>query len=356
MRAGGRFLKDALLGAICAAVLPLAVVAVGWTQALARRRVYRRWHAEANSGVAFAVFARSDAETVDAADPPRWVAAAPPRSSGASWVGALWRNLREGAGAVANAFVLTLPAGTLWLFGWHAGWNHSFHKSYELASVGPLAAALGVMLFVVAMLYLPVAQVHQAVARDARAFYQFGVLRRVIAANAAGCAGLAARYALVSLPVVALKTAPMFFDRFDAYPSWTDAQLVAQLESFMFWSGALLFGGYVWLRLRAATVYAEGLRRAVARGTLAPERLSPRLRSLLARFGLPAPVPPARGVAAAMGGGLRAGWQFTATAVAALLWLAFVAQLFVSEFLNYHGPSGWLHQPLIQLPWFSYLP
>jgi hypothetical protein len=45
-----------------------------------------------------------------------------------------------------------------------------------------------------------------------------------------------------------------------------------------------------------------------------------------------------------------------AVALAALLWLAFVAQIFVSEFLHYHPFVGWLNQPLVLLPWFHYVP
>jgi hypothetical protein len=41
---------------------------------------------------------------------------------------------------------------------------------------------------------------------------------------------------------------------------------------------------------------------------------------------------------------------------AAALWFAFVAQIFVSEFFNYHPVVGWLNQPLVHLPWFRYIP
>ena len=43
-------------------------------------------------------------------------------------------------------------------------------------------------------------------------------------------------------------------------------------------------------------------------------------------------------------------------AALALVWFAFVAQIFVSEFLNYHPGVGWLNQPTAQAPWFHYIP
>ena len=40
----------------------------------------------------------------------------------------------------------------------------------------------------------------------------------------------------------------------------------------------------------------------------------------------------------------------------ALIWFTFVAQIFISTFLKYDQAVAWLNQPLIQLPWFRYIP
>ncbi len=45
-----------------------------------------------------------------------------------------------------------------------------------------------------------------------------------------------------------------------------------------------------------------------------------------------------------------------ATVLLALVWFAFVAQIYASEFMNYHPGIGFLNQPLVQLPWFRYIP
>jgi len=42
-------------------------------------------------------------------------------------------------------------------------------------------------------------------------------------------------------------------------------------------------------------------------------------------------------------------------AVTMVVWFSVFGQVYVSEFLNYHGAGGWLNQPLIQLPWFRYV-
>jgi succinate dehydrogenase hydrophobic anchor subunit len=53
--------------------------------------------------------------------------------------------------------------------------------------------------------------------------------------------------------------------------------------------------------------------------------------------------------------GTRVGRAVSGIALA-FIWFGFVAQIYISEFLNYHGALGWLNQPLVQLPWFHYLP
>jgi hypothetical protein len=52
------------------------------------------------------------------------------------------------------------------------------------------------------------------------------------------------------------------------------------------------------------------------------------------------------------------GWALRTAGIAAtaFVWFTFVAQIFISEFLNYHPGIGWLNQPLVQLPWFHYVP
>lgn len=40
-----------------------------------------------------------------------------------------------------------------------------------------------------------------------------------------------------------------------------------------------------------------------------------------------------------------------------LVWFGFVSQIYVSEFfMKSAAGRGWLNQPLVQLPWFNYIP
>src|SRR6185295_4526346 len=54
--------------------------------------------------------------------------------------------------------------------------------------------------------------------------------------------------------------------------------------------------------------------------------------------------------------GTRAG-RITFGIATSLVWFTFVSQIFIAQFFNYHtGPTLWLNNPLVQLPWLLHLP
>ena len=114
----------------------------------------------------------------------------------------------------------------------------------------------------------------------------------------------------------------------------------------------------MWVRLAAARIYAGALVDALRAGDVEPARLGQAERSALSRLDLLGAEPAAERhpIVRAVRGTTRLAWRTAAVAAAALVWFSFVAQIFVSEFLNYHPGVGWLNQPLVQLPWFHYVP
>ena len=49
-------------------------------------------------------------------------------------------------------------------------------------------------------------------------------------------------------------------------------------------------------------------------------------------------------------------WRTAVLAGAVFVWFTFVAQIYVREFIAYHPLQGFMNQPLVQLPWFRYVP
>ncbi len=350
----------ALVGALLCQGLPSSVLVVGWTQRLMQRETLRSWHGQRRDAGPpdFETFAAADEATAGAACPPAWVLGPAPRARLRDRVRGLWDNARLGIAATCNVWALTLPGCVLWLFSWYDGWSNSFNKGYEQAEVGPLVSLLGTALFIGAMLYVPMAQARQAATGSFRAFWDVRLVWDLARRRWWPYVRLAALYALLFVPVMILKTAPIAFDRLPGYASRDDARVLELLATYFFWSGLLVFGAYVLVRRAAARIYACAVLDALRAGALLQEQLAPLERSALDRLGLlhPEPAPERHVVVRALrGAGLWAA-RSAAVAAAAAIWLGFVAQIYVSEFLNYHAALGWLNQPLVQLPFFRYIP
>jgi hypothetical protein len=271
----------------------------------------------------------------------------------------LWANLRIGVQAVFNTWVLTAPGVALWAFSWYAGWMNSFNKGYEQAWVGPTTGVAGIALFIAAMLYVPMAQARQAATGRWRAFYQFRLVWRLIRRRWLMMAVLAGCYSLASIVVAGYKTAPYFFPQAGMdVAGMTPQEQLAVLNSHFFYAAIIGFLLFVALRLAAARVYAGAMLEAVREGDVASDRLYAGERRVLAALGLADMRPRDAGhpVFRVVKKTTRPPVRVALGALAAALWFTFVAQIYVSEFLNYHGVRGWVNQPLVHAPWFRYVP
>ncbi len=346
MRRVGRFVMfvwRVLAGALFCSTVVLSIAAAGWMYRAMQRAVHKRWHRCANVGF----------------DQP-WPGWLTHRGRG-GWrrvIGSIVANFRIGGQAVFNTWVVTMPGCVLWLFAWYAGWDNSFNKGYEQAAIGPATGVLGVVLFIAVMFYLPMAQARQASTGNWRSFYQFKQVRAVIRQKWLACLGLAAAFAAVSLPVTILKTLPISFDRMAGYEQMTDEQVIKYLQQYFFFACLFVFPSIVWVRLLAGRIYAGGMLAALHSGAIERGELDDREAQVLGELNLlEGRAQPQRHVLLRISINMtnRAA-RWTCGGIAALLWFTFVAQIFVAEFLNHHPIIGWMNQPLVQLPWFKYLP
>jgi hypothetical protein len=106
-------------------------------------------------------------------------------------------------------------------------------------------------------------------------------------------------------------------------------------------------------------VHARALLEAVQSGGLPAERISDWEWQALHRLGCttPQPTPNRPRIVQFL---LRFGTKTTHTVAAGAtfaVWLLFTGQILTSEFFKYTAwGRGWCNQPLIQLPWFNYVP
>jgi len=351
---------------------------MGWSYRLAQRFALKYWWSrslQTDSHATFAEFLRGSDQTKPHRHWPNWFLAqnfseaVRPQDGAAAgeaalrWLRAftqgLWANFWIGLRAIAATWVLTLPACFFWWFGWYDGWNNSFNKGYEQAAVGPLVSWLGILLFIAAMFYVPLAQARQAVTGDWRAFFHFRLVWTLARQRWVSCVGLALLYSLLALPLNILKTGPMFWpQKHPLLQHATDAQILKLLGGYFFWSALAMLPAYVLLRVLAARIYAAGVLSLIQTERLRTAALTAYDRENPARLGwlrgqrLPQRHALVRFLAWT---GSRLG-RIAGGVALFVIWFSFVAQIYIAQFFSYHGGLGWLNQPLVQLPWFHYVP
>lgn len=296
------------------------------------------------------------------------------------WFGSLASHVWGGIQSLTNVAVLTLPGAVLWWVGWWGGWQNSFHKGYEQFVMGPLVSWVGIFLFIAAMFYLPMASARQAATGQWKSFWEGRTVWGLVRVSWWQSAWVAGMYALANLVVMGLKSWPQFWpqakladlaqrglDPTEAFRQglervdWsqvTEAEALRLLNLYYLGAALVVWVLLLGLKRLLAWLYAGAVLRAVQRGTLGEDVLSDHEWRLLNALGLlqvkEAPVRPFLVRWAAWAGTAAGRW--VCRVLLFVSWAGFVAAIYVSEFLAIHPVVGWLNQPLVQLPWFRYVP
>ena len=308
--------KNLIVGTLLAMTPVTALLVLGWFM-----RDMRRVAQAASGGGQTAV--------------PGWVLNRDGEGVAARWLGGFAANIREGLMAGLALALGTLPFAGFWITSWWAGWDNSFNKGYEQAFIGPATGLLGLGIFMVMMVYLPMAQAHMAVENRLSAFFEFARIRS--AARHAGLSQLfwAFGLAFFSLPIFAARGLPTFVE--GIIPGFADftATEVQDLQTLI----ALVMSAYIFatlliFRRRQARIYAT----AVGRARLTGEH------DLWAGTRLSAFANPQRAYRP------NPLLRMVYFVVLMGIWWCVAAMIYVGQFLN-HDWHVWLTHPLIFLPW-----
>lgn len=363
------------VGALLCQRWPTSFLVVGWSYRAMQRRALRVWekHSPIDESNRTAL-KQSDPLFLSHTNWPNWffqqkelrrASAAPEsrrtrvrRAAGAAGA-SLGENLRIGFLGIFNTtVVMVLPVG-LWQIGWYSGWDNSFNKGYEQYYVGIALSWIGILLFLAAMLFLPMAQARQAVTGDWRAFYHFKMLWQITRNAPVRTVLLAAAYSLTSLPIAIALAAPFFIDQTVPQSiNFTATEMIEFLNRYYFRLAVYGFIAYVFVRWIAAGWYARTVVELLHTGRLKADALAGAERHALRVLqldhqGEAEKLHPAIAVTLAVS---RPVWRTAVLTGAVLVWFTFVAQIYVREFIVYHPFQGFLNQPLVQLPWFRYVP
>jgi len=192
-----------------------------------------------------------------------------------------------------------------------------------------------------------------------RSFFQFRLVWKIVRVRWISNVALALLYSLLALPLNVLKTSPAFQPQNNgALANLTDIQVLKHLDSYFFFCAIVMLPAYVILRLLAARIYASGILALLQTAKIQPAELAPLEFETMQRLNLLEARPnQARHffIRFITWTGTRVG-RMASTFALGLIWFTFVAQIYVTEFLQYHRGLGWMNQPLVQLPWFHYVP
>jgi Protein of unknown function (DUF4013) len=276
-------------------------------------------------------------------------------------VRSLWLNFWVGLKALFCTYSLTCWGCLLMAWGWEFGGPNSWLNGYEQAWVGLTLSPLGVLLFIAALFYTPMAQVHQAVTGDMRAFFDFRFLWQLIRARLTAYVIYAALFVGLAFLFEILKTAPRFLPWCDLSGDPTPGELgtcVACLWVYYLVCGFLLFLTLLATRRIAVSIYCSAVLKVLRRGRVRHEELHPKLGRWLDRMGvLPAVTPQREGVVLAVRKTGRLFYRWALWTALFFVWLGFAApKQYFGEFLNYHPALGFMNHPMIQFPAFDYIP
>lgn len=317
-----------------------AVLATGWVMRLMRREVAITVARRATGGSRRHAIdsLRSTAAFQSQAAWPAWIGAGAVVGSSrmSRTLSTVWHTLRTGIASQVALTLFTLPFGALLLVSWWGGWENSFNKGYEQAFVGPVLAALGLAVAMIILTHLPMAAAHMAAEGRAGAMFELQTVRALVKAGRWRNVGLAAVTLLLALPLLVLQVAPTFVEGWrPGFADLSQAEMAVVARRLHLAATMYLLGALVVLRCLQARSYA--LAALTIDSTYAPY---------------------CQAVAAAMGGGAvpsgsarrsRFG-AVAAAALNALLWLAFLATIYVAQFAN-HAWWSWINHPLLALPW-----
>ena len=275
------------------------------------------------------------------------------------WLHGCWLNFRVGLGGILTTWVLTLFPCVMWALAWYTGWHISFTKMYEESATGASLGFSGLLLFTAIMLYLPIAQARHAFTNDAYSFFDWRFISALLWRRPLQLFLLAIGYVIANIVLTFFKALPTFFTTINPQLATLPAPAALEfLNQYYFYTGGLAFLWFFALRTIGGNIYSSALREMWCQSTLKPEafnRQEVHLLELLEvssgssyqKLGM---------VRKILGIPLNVSYRGAMLTLTVLVWGIFNFIPFVSEFANYYPVTGFLNQPLVQLPCFRSVP
>jgi hypothetical protein len=272
-------------------------------------------------------------------------------------VHSLWLNFKIGLAGLFTTYMLTGWGCSIMLFSWYFGWLNSFHKGYEDAFLGLASGLFGSFLLILALIYVPMAQAHQAAAGEIAAFFQFRVVLRLILTRLTAYVLLIAGLALTSLVFEIPRLITAGEDFAANSEDITPQQAFWLLERHWFVWSIFFFFSLLVLRTLSALIYRSAMLKAVRAGTILTSDLPPRLTLWFEKLEI---LPQAQLLQHPLASALRTtlSWKYRAFlfGLIFLILLLFVLRFYLGYFLVFNEYRGILNHPVVQVPCIDWTP
>jgi hypothetical protein len=268
----------------------------------------------------------------------------------------LWLNFKIGLKGLFCTYLLLGWGCVMMWQSWVLGWINSFNKGYEQAFLGPLMGVVGSLLLIAGLFYVPMAQVHQAATGQARAFFDFSIVWRLIRARLTAYVGLAALLVLASAVFEGLRLVTTSED-FPGNAAATDIEGLEYLQTYWFRCSLAFFPLLVLLRTLTAVIYRSAVLKTLRQGSITRQELHPVLAGWLERLDLriiPRAAPTGVGWLARLTG--RWAYRRVLFVPLFLIWLLFVVHIYVGDFFHADDFVRFMNQPFLQFPSLDYVP
>lgn len=268
----------------------------------------------------------------------------------------LWLNFKLGALASLCTFALVGFPCLLTCWSWEQGWINSFHGGYEQAPLGASLGFFGIFVFSGVMMYVPMAQTHQAVTGKARAFFEFRFVWMLVKARLSLYLLLALAIGFWSL-MLTIGSKSVLTEAFAGNRAPNPEEGLLAFQRYLLMLSALMFPVYVALRLFAGVVYQSAVLKVLRQGKISHEELHPVLRSWLDALDLRV-TPRAETVGIGWVARLLVSTAYRRALLVLLFvaWFLFMVRFYVGTFFVYDPYVGFLNHPLIQIPCFDFIP
>ncbi len=265
-------------------------------------------------------------------------------------------NFKAGLTGLFATYMLTGWGCFIMLFSWYFGWFNSFHKGYEDAFLGFLSGLLGSFLLILALIYVPMAQAHQAAAGEIAAFFQFRVVMRLILTRLTAYVVLIAGLALTSL-IFEIPRIMAIDQNSAANRAETAQEAYWLLRNHWFVWSIFFFLAMILLKSTSALIYRSAMLKAVRAGTIRTTDLPPRLAFWFDKLEiLPQVQLPQHVVVTALKTTISWKYRIMMFGIAFLLWMLFVMRFYVGYFLVFNEYRGILNHPVVHVPCIDWTP